>query len=258
MTEDDLYTLPRDEFVPARRDLARAARAAGDREAAARIEKLPKPTTAAWLLNRLVRAHPDEVEELLAVGDGLRTAHEDGAGSRLRELVQERTRLVDRLVTLAGEALSEAITRELAEMLSAAVADPSSGERLRAARLAAARDLVVAEPWPGLTIAPRSDPAPRRESPSARRKAALTQAKAAVKDAEAQRAEADRAVGDAETAVAEAESRVRELNAALDAAEHAELDARRTLQTARRDAKAAERAAGLAWRKLQQVESAED
>ncbi|WP_156893407.1 hypothetical protein [Actinokineospora enzanensis] len=260
---DELYTLPREEFVPARRELARRAREAGDREAAARIEKLTKPTTAAWLVNRLVRAHPSEVDALTELGTDLREAHSAAEGARLRELTKQRTELIARLVQLAGDGLSESITRELEEMFAAAVADETAGETLRAGRLASAKDLRVEQAWPGLTLAPagptgqaKPTPAakPSRDPAATRRRAALSEAKAAVKDAEAQRADADRQVDAAEEAVTVAEQRVREINELLDEAEHAELDARRRLQTARREAKAAERAAGQAWRKLQQVE----
>ncbi|WP_285504386.1 hypothetical protein [Actinokineospora sp. NBRC 105648] len=263
---DDLYGLPRADFIAARRELARRVRDAGDRAAAAEIEKLPKPTTAAWLVNQLVRAHPDAVEDLLALGTRLRDAHGRAAGPELRELGRERTELVRSLVKLSGTGLSEAITRELEDMFGTAVADEAAGETLRAGRLATAKDLRVEQTWPGLTLAPspptarepaRQATKPKPGGAADRRRKALAEAKAAVKDAESDRADADRAVRAAEDGVAAAEQRVRELNAELDAAEHAELDARRQLQAARRDAKAAERTAGMTWRRLQQVEAAD-
>lgn len=257
---DELYALPREEFIPARRELARKTRAAGDKAAAAAIEKLPKPTTAAWLVNRLVRAHPDAVTELLALGADLRAAHSRAAGDELRELTRRRPELIRRLVALSGDSLSESVTRELADMFTAAIADEAAGETLRAGRVASAKDLQVEQAWPGLALAPSpptepaAKPASRQRATDTRRRRALAEAKAAVKEAEADRAEADRAVRDAEAGVAAAEKRVRDLTAELDAAEHAELEARRLLQTTRREAKAAERAASQAWRKLQQVE----
>jgi hypothetical protein len=264
---DDLYGLPREEFVPARRELARQARVAGDKDAAAAIEKLAKPTTAAWLVNRLARDHPDDIDDLITLGDALRDAHGSGEGTRLRELTQRRTALIRELVGLAGGAtLSESITRELEEMFTAAIADEGAGAVLRAGRIASVRDLSMSSAWPGLAIAP---PAPKVERPKERSKGddrsrkdaarqALAEAKAQVKAAEVQRAEAEKTIRRAETAVAAAEKKVRDLNAELDAAEVAEMEARRTLQVARRDAKDAERSSGLAWRKLQQVEGSAD
>ncbi|MGQ0841094.1 hypothetical protein [Actinokineospora sp.] len=263
MSPDDLYALPREDFIPARRELARQARAAGDKDAAAAIEKLAKPTTAAWLVNRLARDQPDAVDDLTALGDDLREAHGAGAGPRLRELTQRRTEVLRDLVRRAGqgEPLSEAVTRELEEMFTAAITDESAGEILRAGRVATVRDL-TASGWPGLPVSPAAprtrEPAPRKPVDARSRRdaerRALAEAKAAVKAAASERTEADRACQQAETAIAVAERRVRELNTELDKAEVAELEARRGLQTARRAAKEAERAAGLAWRKLQQVE----
>ncbi len=249
----DLYGLPRDEFVPARRDLAKRLRADGDSAAATRVEKLPKPTTAAWLVNTLVRRDPGLIDDLADLGAELREAHAKADGARLRDLAKRRAALLGSLIAAAGDDLSEPITRELADMFTTAIADEKAAETLRAGRLASVRDLAVEDTWPGLSIAPSTTAKPEAK-PKARR-SALAEAKAAVKEAEAQRTEADRAVSAAEEAVTQAEDRVRELNAALDEAEHAELEARRTLQTARRDAKSAERTAGLAWRRLQQVEA---
>ncbi|HVK22342.1 MAG TPA: hypothetical protein VM677_13375 [Actinokineospora sp.] len=260
MTVDDLYGLPQEDFIAARRELAKQARADGDSDAAAAIEKLAKPTKAAWLVNRLARDHPDEVTALTELGDDLRTAHGGGEGATLRELTQRRTSLIRDLVALAGKSLSESITREIEEMLTAAIADPAAGEVLRAGRVASVRDLSIATAWPGLEIAvpaapkPKAAPTKPKVDAAAARKQALAGAKAQVKAAEGERAAAEKAITKAEDAVTAAEKKVRDLNQALDAAEVAEMEARRTLQMARRDAKDAERAAGLAWRKLQQVE----
>jgi DNA repair exonuclease SbcCD ATPase subunit len=267
---DDLYGLPREEFIPARRELARQVREAGDKEGAAAIEKLAKPTTAAWLVNRLAREHPDDVESLISLGDELREATGTASGSELRALTRRRTELIGDLVRLAGGSkLTEAIVRELEDMFTAAVATPEAAEVLRAGRITTARDLAIAPTWPGLSLSPPSKPAVKKpaekstprttkaDDERARKAAArqaLADAKAQVKAAESERAAADKAIRKAEDAVTAAEKRVRDLNAELDAAELAELDARRTLQMARRDAKEAERAAGLAWRKMQQVE----
>jgi len=260
---DQLYALPREEFTAARREMVRQAKADGDKDTAAAIGKLAKPTKAAWLANRLARDHRKTVVELLGVGDDLRAAHGRGAGPRLRELTQRRTELINALLRLADESLSEPVTRELEEMFTAAVADETAADILRAGRVASVRDLAIAPAWPGLAITPRTvgEQKPRvkpKADDSRARKAAfrkaLADAKSAVKAAEADRAGADRAQREAEAAVTAAEKRVRDLNAELDAAEAAELEARQALHATRRTAKDAERAAGQAWRTLQRVE----
>ncbi|MGX7825035.1 hypothetical protein ACTG9Q_08070 [Actinokineospora sp. 24-640] len=261
---DELYALPREEFTAARKALAKSARDAGDAAAAAQIDKLAKPTTAAWLLNQLVREDPDAVAGLTDLGTDLRAAHSAADGPALRELTGKRTEVLRGLVGRAGrgEQLSESITRELEEMFTTALLDESAGERLRTGRIASVRDLSGAPAWPGLEVTPGPRPEkaqktraeePRKSAAEARR-AEIAEAKAAVKAAEAERTKADRKVADAEKAVAKAEARVREVNAQLDAAEAAELDARRGLQLARREAKETERATAAAWRRRQQLE----
>src|SRR3712207_9525044 len=58
---DELYGLPPDDFMPARTTYEQQARADGDRELAAEIKALGKPSTAAWVCNVLVRHHREEI-----------------------------------------------------------------------------------------------------------------------------------------------------------------------------------------------------
>src|SRR5690554_4311655 len=57
----DLYGLPPAEFTAARNAQATQLRADGHRATAAHLSTLRRPTTAAWLVNLLVRGHPAEV-----------------------------------------------------------------------------------------------------------------------------------------------------------------------------------------------------
>jgi hypothetical protein len=50
-----LYVLPPPDFVAARNELVRRARAAGSREVAERLLQLRRPTRSAWLVNLLAR-----------------------------------------------------------------------------------------------------------------------------------------------------------------------------------------------------------
>ena len=63
----ELYGLPPEEFVRARTGREKQARAAGDRDLAAQIHALAKPTAVAWLANQLVREHGDEIAPLLDI-----------------------------------------------------------------------------------------------------------------------------------------------------------------------------------------------
>src|SRR4051812_23137763 len=77
-----LYGLPLDRFTAERNALAAELSSDGDRDAAAAVKALRKPSAAAWAANQLVRAEPDLVEALLGAGGELRQAHRQAAAGR--------------------------------------------------------------------------------------------------------------------------------------------------------------------------------
>ena len=125
----ELYGSDPEEFTERRTALASQARAAGDRAAAKEIAGLRKPTRSAWMINQLVRADPGVADRLAGLGDELRAAAAALDGAKIRELSQERRKLVDTLIrrTLqqAGEQSPPAALREdLTATFGAALADP--------------------------------------------------------------------------------------------------------------------------------------
>jgi hypothetical protein len=125
----ELYGSDPEEFTERRTALASRARAAGDRAAAKEIAGLRKPTRSAWMINQLVRADPGVADRLAGLGDELRAAAAALDGAKIRELSQERRKLVDTLIrrTLqqAGEQSPSAAVREdLTATFGAALADP--------------------------------------------------------------------------------------------------------------------------------------
>ncbi|MFE2432730.1 hypothetical protein ACFXJ5_39245 [Streptomyces sp. NPDC059373] len=139
---DELYGLRPEGFTAARTRHATRARQAGDRELAARITALRRPTVAAWASNQLVRAHPEQVEPILRLGEGLRRAHRELDGGQLRELTQQQRSLVQalsaqarRLAAEAGEPLHEGAVGEVEQTLHAALADPDAAQQWAAGRL---------------------------------------------------------------------------------------------------------------------------
>ena len=139
---DELYGLVPDEFIPAREDHVRAARAAGDRAFAKDVTGLRKPSTAAWVVNLLVRRATDQLVGLLDLGESLRTAQAALAGDQLKELGRQRAQVVSaiaregrRLAREAGHPVSPAIEEEVAETLRAALADPVAAQAVRSGRL---------------------------------------------------------------------------------------------------------------------------
>jgi hypothetical protein len=139
---DELYGLTPEQFTAARNARAKEAKVAGDKEAAAQIAGMRKPTAVAWLANCLARQRPDEVGPLLELGEALREATATLSGPELRELSRQRHRLVHALVQEAkalaaenGRRVTEEVARGLDETLTAALTNADDGDRLRRAQL---------------------------------------------------------------------------------------------------------------------------
>ena len=136
----ELYGADPQEFTDRRKELAAAARAAGDTAAAKQISALRKPTRAAWVVNQLARADPGAPTRLAVLATALRDAEQAKDGPRLRELSATRGPLIDELI---GQALA-----------AAGVADPSAGlrEEVEATLTAALADPVVAADFAAGTL----------------------------------------------------------------------------------------------------------
>ncbi|HYY22529.1 MAG TPA: hypothetical protein VE780_11690 [Thermoleophilaceae bacterium] len=143
---DRLYGLPLGEFTQARDELARGLRRDGERDAAAAVKRLPKPSVAAWALNRLRRSDPGRVDRLIAAGDRLREAQGellrgggreplDRAAEEERRLVAELARQAEGELAGAGRPVSAAIQEKLRQTLHAAATDPEAREGLSSGRL---------------------------------------------------------------------------------------------------------------------------
>jgi hypothetical protein len=231
-----LYDADPDEFVPRRRELADAARAAGEPDTARQIAGLHKPTRSAWVVNHLVRTDPEVTIALAALATSLRGAALDGA--KIRELTAARARLVDELTrqafSLAGNPSPPAGQREeVSATLDAAIADPAVAGRLGT--------LVRAARWAGFGLDPDAPPAPTPPAPAKAKKPAPAEAIAETERrrrekihmAERAVVEADRAAQAASEAEQQLEDTVRRLEAEL-------AEARQQLAEARRQAYRAE------------------
>jgi hypothetical protein len=148
----ELYAGLPEDFTGRRRELAAAARAVGDREAARLISALRKPTRAAWVVNRLAHAEPGVAASLADLAAGLRAAEEARDGPRLRDLSSRRQSLIDGLaqqaLALAGLAdPPPALRAEVTATLSAAVASQEVADQL------ATGTLTHAASWSGFGLA---------------------------------------------------------------------------------------------------------
>ncbi|MEU7137075.1 hypothetical protein [Streptomyces sp. NPDC046261] len=278
---DELFRLRPEEFTAVRDRRAAEAVRAGDRELARRVKALRRPTLAAWVSNLLVRERPDEADALIGLGEGLRDAHRNLDGGRLRELGRAQRTLVAALSRRAGLLADEAghpvgedVRREVEETLHAVLADPAAAREWATGRLS--RPLSAVTGFPGLApdaadrlAAPPapSAPGPARERGGGARVTDLAEARERRRreqrrhDIDRVRREAERAAHEmrareeelgraraeaerAEEAEAAARRRLEELAAEVDAAEHR----RRAATEAVREARGRQREADRAWR----------
>lgn len=200
----ELYALAPDEFTAARNRRAADARSGGEKELAASIRALQKPSIGAWAVNLLVREQAEEIDQVLELGQTLRAAQADLDGDALRQLSGQRRALVAALgkqaaslAKTAGHRISEAAVSEVEQTLNAAMADARAAAALKTARLTRALDSTgleavdltdaVGAPEEGLldAVVEVEEERPARIRPSKRQ---LTEARRAAADA-ARRAE---------------------------------------------------------------------
>jgi hypothetical protein len=137
----ELYVLPPADFVTARNELVRQARAAGSREVAERLQQLRRPTRSAWLVN-LLASDPAAMQRLSALGRELRDAQTGLARTELRNLAEQRRQLIadlmDRAKAHAAEAglrLTPTVLSEVEATLQAALVDLAGALTVRNGRL---------------------------------------------------------------------------------------------------------------------------
>lgn len=189
---EHLYGLSLEEFTAARNALARETSKGGDKQAAEEIRSLRKPSAAAWALNQLARAHPEDVRELVSAGERLRSAQAEllagggregftEASNAEQRLVAELSRTAGEIARDSGAAATDALERRAGDTLRAAALDPAVAESLVEGRLVG--DHAVS----GLGGALPSDAAPpreRRRSKSAAASRQLEQAEERLRAAE--------------------------------------------------------------------------
>lgn len=211
MDPGDLYGLPLDRFVPERGALAKALRAENQREEAAAVAGLRKPSVAAWAVNQLVRTQGAAVMELFEAGDAVRATQAgvvagraDGAalrkaGGRHRAALQHLVDTARGLLSSEGHELSAATIERVSDTLRAASFDEDARAKVREGRLE--RELQHA--GLGLGDLPAA-PAPAKRRATKEKDAARKAAKAAEAKARRRAERAAQAVAKAEEALAAA------------------------------------------------------
>jgi hypothetical protein len=258
-----LYGLPLEDFTRERDAAARELRKAKERDAAAVVAKLPKPSQASWAANTLVREQRDLVDALLEATDELRAAQDAAVAGKgadaLRDAAAAQRAAVDALVEAAadlrpaGRKPSEQTLERLRTTLTAAATDDDVRAALDQGRLV--EDATGAGAWglmPGgdAPAAPPRKPRaakPRRRDDDeaaarerAEREAAereenerRRQLEAELREARAERRSRERELERAERAADRAAKRLEDALAAADDAREQADEARADLESAR-------------------------
>jgi len=253
---DELYQAPLAEFTALRTRLAAAAKKRGDSTAAKRLSAARKPTTSAWIVNRLVHDDPKVRERLSDLGKRLRAAHAAMDGTQIRELTGEQRRLVDGLsrAALQGAGIADpsaAQRDDITGTLQAAIADPDVAARIGR--------LTKAERWSGFgefgdsttvfatpqasggTESPVQDDAAERalREQRARAQAVLTAAEVAKSEADDALADRQGELAAARLRLDDARQRLAEAEAAVASAEEAHHEAEQASRAAMAEVKTA-------------------
>jgi hypothetical protein len=167
---DELFSREPSEFIAARDALVKELREAGDKEGAAEVKALRRPTVAAWAINQLAQSDPDGIEELVEAGEALRTASLGRTGAKeLREAVARRREVVKRLTEATKRILPPSSATEtnlsaIAQTLEAASVDEQAAEELRRGRLS--KELALPAAFPGFGAEEAAAPPLEREKPA--------------------------------------------------------------------------------------------
>ncbi|MBM7515361.1 hypothetical protein [Nocardioides nitrophenolicus] len=154
---DELYALPLAEFTPTRD--ARAKELKGT-ALAAQVKALRKPSTAAWVVDLLVRREAGQVDQVLSVGAALREAQQAMSAGELRALTKQRRQVTAAVTTQArriaaeeGMRVTEAVAEQVEATLTAAMVDAECGRAVRSGLLVSALRTTGVEPMDAADLA---------------------------------------------------------------------------------------------------------
>jgi hypothetical protein len=138
----ELYGLEPGDFIKERDARVKALRSDGEDGLASQVKALKKPSTAAWVVDLLVRADAEQVQQVVELGAAMREAQQGMDGKQLRELTAQRRKLTSAVTARARELAAEhdvRVTDPVAEQveatLTAAMIDPEAARAVRSGLL---------------------------------------------------------------------------------------------------------------------------
>lgn len=139
---DELFEVDLGEFISRRDALVKELKKAGEKDAAAAVKALRKPSAVAGAVNRVARQQADDIDALLASGQAVRAAQvkavqgKDDGG--LRTAARDWRALIQTLAGAVAKLAGAQYRDDAAATFEAASADEALGEVLKAGRLTAA------------------------------------------------------------------------------------------------------------------------
>jgi len=209
---DSLFATPPAAFIAERKRIVAALKAAGRKDQAKEVEKLPRPSVAVWTVNQIARRDPEVIQRLGAITARLQSAagaEYGAAAAELRQVLDELRGEAAAVLAAAGhDDVGPHLVQRVIANLRAAAGSREARATLEAGRLT--RDVeeqdAAASLFGGALIAGAPG---ARERPTAKAATAATATTAATKAADA-RAKAESAA----EAKAQERARAKELAAA--------------------------------------------
>ena len=271
--ESELYGLPLEEFIPARTELEKRLRKEGERERAAAVKKLPKPSVAAWGVNQASRSQSQARRDLLEASAELGEVQErliarEASAADLEQAAARQRAAIDSLVDAAaglltgdGKSLGDTTLARIRETFAAVASDPELAELVEAGTVDRERR-PSGLGFAGVFGGSEEDEEPAAKPARAKGRKASRKTEKAPKESETT---AKRRASEDKQRAKEAKRRERELKAAgetVKSAKAEEKEAARRRKAAERDARKAaeelERAERAATKARERAESARE
>ncbi len=195
---DRLYQQPLKDFVGERNALAKRLQKEREKEAAARVKALVKPSVTAWAVNQLAFSAPDELAALEAVGAEMRAAHlatpaeQQAATAKRRDAVSALVKRAEAVLEEAGQAMSRTHRQRISRTLEALSSRGPDRDEPAAGRLGQDLEPPGFDALADLAAALGQARAERAAKPPAAAKAAAAERKKAPEAEKPRKAEAER------------------------------------------------------------------